>query len=493
VPEATTSKPTDIFREFLQRYGPPAGEEGPLRLVREQLHAEPDEWQEAALRDYGRGERHISIRSCHGPGKTALLAWMIVHQLCCRFPQKTACTAPTSGQLYDALFAETKSWLRRLPGPLVELFNIKGDRIELIAAPEDSFATFRTARPENPEALQGIHSAWVLLIVDEASGVPEPIFEAAIGSMSDKAATTVLASNPVRTSGYLHSSQTRTKHRWRTYHVCAAPAVSEEERKPETWYSTRVSQEFCEEVAEEYGADSNAYRIRVLGEFPKADQDVIIPFEIIEEARTRDVKPNPNAAVIWGVDVARYGDDLSALAKRKQNVLMEPIQVWGELDTMQTTGRIKAEWDATIPPERPREILVDVIGMGAGVVDRLRELGLPARGINVSEAPPLGKDKYRNQRTELWFTMRDWFMRRDVYIGQEDKLEAELAAQRYKIQSSGKIIATPKEEMKKELRRSPDRADALMMTFAADHATMTHGGLAQSWNKPLKRNIKGVV
>lgn len=464
-------------------------------MVREVWGASPDPWQEDVLRKYGAGVRRISIRSPHHPGKTCVAAWCIDHQQLTRFPQKTACTAPTGGQLFDALLSECKMWIKKLPLPLQSLLLVKSDRIELVAAPEQSFATFKTARPETPEALQGVHSpGWVLLAVDEASGVPEPNFEAAGGSMAGEHCTTLLLGNPIRTSGLFFNSHNEAKDRWTTFHICAAKAVSEEERKKDVWYSERVSQGFIDDMAAEYGVDSNAYRIRVLGEFPRADLDTIIPFELVEAALNRDVKTNPFAPRVWGLDVARFGDDSTTLCKRQANQVLEPIRTWRELDLMQVVGVVKAEWDATRESDRPEEIMVDAIGYGAGVSDRLHELGLPSRAVNVSELPALSGPRFRNLRTELWFAAKDWFAQRDCWIPKDEKFTAELVATRYEIlDSSGKLAAWPKAKTKKELRRSPDRADSFILTFASTAATALHGGARVSWGKALKRDIPGIV
>ena len=478
------SNPTDnAYIDFIDRYGAPAGEEGPVLFVREVLGIEPDHWQIKVLRAYGRRERKISIRSCHGPGKTAVAAWICAHQLLTRYPQKTAITAPTGGQLYDALFAEIKKWLKRCPPQLLELFDLKSDRIELKAAPEESFLTARTARPENPEALQGIHSDWVLLVVDEASGVHEKIYESAVGSMSGDNATTLLLSNPVRTSGLFFDTHNRLKDEWFTIHVSHQD-------------SERVTAKFVQEVASQYGGESNAFRIRCLGEFPRSDQDTVIPFELVEAAHARDVKPPFNAPIVWGVDVARFGGDRSTLCKRQANIVTEPMKWWRDLDTMQLCGRIKAEWDMDIG-QRPLSILVDVIGYGAGVVDRLRELGLPVRGINVSESPALG-DRFLNLRAELWFKARDWFQKRDCWLPKEtaddEGLSRELVAVKYKVRdSSGKVQVESKQEMKKRGLASPDFADGFVLTFAEDAATLSGAWGKTSWDTPLRRNIGGIV
>ncbi len=210
----TAIKVENPFVAFVERYAP-----DPVLMVREVFAAEPDPWQAEVLDAYGRGERRISIRSGHGVGKTTCLAWIVCHHLLCRFPQKTVCTAPTAPQLFNALAAEIKSWLKRLPAPLQQLFEIKAERIELIAAPEDSFVAFNTSRAETPEAMAGIHSDNVLLIGDEASGIPEQIFEAAIGSMSGYSACTVLAGNPLRLTGLFHETHTKLRGLWRTWKV----------------------------------------------------------------------------------------------------------------------------------------------------------------------------------------------------------------------------------------------------------------------------------
>ena len=111
---------------------------------------------------------------------------------------------------------------------------------------------------------------------------------------------------------------------------------------------------------------------------------------------------------VWGVDIARFGDDRTALAKRQKNKLLEPVKCWNSTDLMATAGKIKAEYDATPYQMRPSEILIDVIGLGAGVYDRCRELGLPVRGINVGEAAA-SRDNCMRLRDELWFKGREWF------------------------------------------------------------------------------------
>lgn len=470
---APTNKPdtANPFEEWFEAYENDSG-----RFVREVLGVSPDPWQDQVLKWYDAGERRISVRSSHGVGKTAVASWLMLHRVLCRFPQKTVVTAPTSAQLFDALFAEVKRWILKLPQPLQLLVEAKTDRVVLKDMPDESFISARTSRSEQPEALQGIHSKWVLLIADEASGVPEAVFEAASGSMSGDRATTLLLGNPTRGSGFFYQTHHALAGNWKTLKVSAHD-------------SKRVSQDFIDEMAERYGEDSNAYRIRVLGEFPKTDDDTVISLELVEAATDRDVVANPDAPIIWGVDVARFGSDKSALAKRQANVLLEPVQTWKGLDLMQLTGVVKSEWDNLSPKERPVEILVDSIGLGAGVVDRLRELDLPARGINVSESPAMGQT-YLNLRSELWYKARTWLSGRDCRLPKDENLKAGLVTPKYKFTSNGKLQLESKEDMKRRGLPSPDSADAFVLTFASDAVSAAHGrDFGSNWNKPIKRGL----
>lgn len=443
------------------------------------LHTIDDD-QRALMDAVSRGERRISVRSGHGVGKTTVLAWIIVWHIVCKFPQKTVSTAPTSGQLFDALAAETVTWMKKLPPDLFKLFEIKTDSISLISAPEESFIAFKTSRPETPEALAGVHSpGWVLLIGDEASGIPEAVYEAASGSMSGHNACTILAGNPVRTSGLFFDTHNKLKDMWFTMHISCVG-------------HPRISPDFIEDMRRRYGEDSNAFRVRVLGEFPKAEDDRVIPYELLQMALMRDVQAN-SARPVWGVDVAGAGQDKSALAKRKGNVLQERVRTWAGLDTMQLVGQIKIEWDMARDSERPEGIYVDAIGLGAGVASRLQEMGLPAFAVNVSELPAL-RPLYRNLKAELWFLGREWFSMRDCNLSGDTDLAEELGAVGYKAaESSGKIVIESKDQLRKRMP-SPDRADAFILTFAAPASTALYGNKAsKSWNTPLKREIKGIV
>ena len=462
------------FIKLMARY-----RDDPVAFAREVAGIEPDEWQVELLDAVAAPAiRRISVRSGHGVGKSTGVALAAVWHVLMRVPSKTVVTAPTSSQLFDACFAEMKNVAKRLKPPFDNLLELKSDRIELKSHPESTFISCRTSRAEQPEALAGVHSPSVLLIADEASGIPSSVFEAASGSMSGHSATTILTGNPTRNTGFFYDTHNRLRDDWYTMHVSCVD-------------SPRVSEDFVEDMKRRYGEDSPAYHVRVLGNFPPSEEDTVIPVSLIEHAMANDIKVHEDTIAIWGLDVARQGGDASVLAKR-QGPVIHPLTVWRNLDLMQLTGAVKAEYDAMPPSKRPAEIIVDSNGFGAGVLDRLRELGLPARGLNVSERA-MAKDTYLNLRAEIWFKMKMYLEGMDVSLPRDDALYAELAAPRYHFTSAGKLQVESKDSMKKRGVASPDRADAVALSLANDHTTMAFGtSSAGSWNRPLRRGLSMV-
>ena len=464
------------FLKLMKRY-----RSDPVLFSREVIGISPDEWQCELLRAVADPEiRRVTCRSGHGVGKSTAVALAAVWHVLMRVPSKTVVTAPTSAQLFDACFAEMKNVAKRLKPPFDDLLEIKSDRIELRSQPETTFISCRTSRQEQPEALAGVHSENVLLLADEASGISPNVFEAASGSMSGHNATTVLTGNPTRNTGFFFDTHNRLRDDWYTMHVSCVD-------------SPRVADDFVEDMKKRYSEDSPAYHVRVLGNFPPSEEDTVIPVALIESAMNNDIKVHEDTPAIWGLDVARQGSDSSVLAKR-QGPIIHPLTVWRNLDLMQLTGAVKAEYDAIDnPAKRPVEIIVDSNGFGAGVLDRLRELDLPARGLNVSERA-LQKETYLNLRAELWFKVKSWLEGMDVKLPRDDALWAELAAPRYHFTSSGKMQVESKEAMKKRGVASPDRADAVALCLANVHTTMAYGSSAtSSWSKPLRREIRGIV
>ena len=366
-------------------------------------------WQERELRALDEGATRLSVRSGHGVGKTMFLAGIILHFLLTRTPCKIAVTAPSATQLFDALASEVRMWLKRIEAnqpAFAGVLECQAERVFLKGSPEAGFCTYRTSRKESPEALQGIHADNVLLIADEASGVAETVFEAASGSMSTRKAIAILAGNPTRASGFFYQTHTKLREHWRCVRV-------------QGFESSRVDPTYIDEERL-YGETSNRYRVRVLGEFPQGDDDTLIARSLVEAAMRRQITPPRQEPIYWGLDVARsLNRDKSSLAKRKGPVVLEKVKRWQFDNTMKLCGVIMAEWQGTPEKERPASIFVDVIGVGGGVVDRLRELNLPVVGINVGESSSVLQRASR-LRDELWLNARDWFMTNVVQFPADD-------------------------------------------------------------------------
>jgi len=433
-----------------------------------------EDWQLEVLDALDAGETRISIRSGHGVGKTAMCAWLALHFLLFRNNVKIPVTAPSSAQMKDGLIPETKLWAQRLPEFLRDQIDWTEDRIFRVDDRDNNFISFRTARADAPEALAGIHADHVLVIVDEASGVPEPVYEAAQGTLSTQGAIFVLIGNPTRAKGYFYKTQTLLKNKWLTRRVSCQD-------------SSRVDQDFIQSIVDTYGVDSNQYRVRVLGEFPGSNSETVIPKELVDAAVDRDVQPLRSAPRVWGVDPGRGGDP-TGFCVRWGNVV-EHMAEFYEADLMRVVGHVKERWDDCEPDERPETIFVDSIGLGAGVADRLRELGLPCVDVNVSESPAM-KARYPRLRAELWYAARFWFEARDCVILPHPlrvKLVDELVEPEAIFTSTGKSDVEPKSAMKARGVASPNLADAFVMTFAGD-ASLAYGRAAgkSSWGKPLK-------
>lgn len=418
-----------------------------------------EKWQDEFLREdnffadpdgnHTNNPRH-SIRSGHGIGKGATLAWLSLWFVLTRYDAKAVITANSQDQLRDNNWPELKKWYRLLPDELKDQVQVDEERMYIKAAPEMAFVVRRTASKSNPEALQGLRAKHTLYLIDEASGIEDIVFEVAISALSADGAIAVLTSNPTRTQGFFFDTHHRLRHRWRCRRVSSEDVPR--------------ARSHILDVIETYGRDSAKFACRVLGDFPTSADDVVIPLAWVEAAAKREVE-KLDYIPIWGVDVARFGDDSSALAKRQANRLLEPVTEWKAKNTMQLVGLIHEQYVTTHEDLQPKEILVDEIGIGAGVLDRLKELGLPARGVNVSEAPS-SLDKCMRLRDEIWWKCRLWFQDMTCSIPRDEKLIAELTGPTYDFHSNGKIVVESKKDMKERSLRSPNLADALCLTFA---------------------------
>lgn len=422
-----------------------------------------EKWQDEFLRGFMSSARH-SVRSGHSVGKGAMISWLILWFVSTHRDAKGILTAVSQDQLRMNNWAELRKQADFLPTALRDQITIEEETIAIKCEPHMSFVTRRTASKNKPEALQGIHAKHVLAICDEASGIDDIVFEIAQGSsMATEGAIWCLFSNPTRTTGFFHATHTKLRDRWKCWHVNCEDVPR--------------ARGHIEDVIAAYGKDSNRYRVRVAGLFPTQDDETVIPLDAVLSAKGREIATS-NVWPIWGVDVARFGDDTSAVIRRQGNTLLG-LNEWHGLDGAQVAGRIQALYRETPNHLKPREIVVDVIGVGASVYDILRlpgsECREAVRGANVAELPSTSDEDHR-LRDELWFRGRAWFAAKDCHIPTVfttdaekklcEKLISELTAPTYDFTHLGKRVVESKSDMKKRGVPSPNLADAFLLSLA---------------------------
>jgi phage terminase large subunit len=431
----------------------------PVSFVRDLLDGKPTDFQRGILEDLADHKR-IAAHTGHRSGKTTVFVWSALWFSCTRPHSKVVDTAPTfERQVKKIFWPELATWARRLPGP--QGFEITKTRLQWIGV-EDWFITGESA--SQGENIAGFHSnTGVMVIVDEASGVEDPIFEALEGALS--AATgeyrILIGGNPTKRTGELARAKT-TGRRFYSFHHQSA------------WDSPLVSKAWCEEKRQKWGEKSAPYLVRVLGLPPNDDKDTLIPFDRIEAAVERwkeGHKPDVPARI--GVDVAYQGDDDSVAARRFAHRLEELTVEHGQ-DPVEVGKMVQNV--VRLEPRKPASLGIDGIGVGAGVVAWLKEKKVPCSDINVGSRSSK-PDDFDNVRAELCWAMREWFVGDEkspsiAEIPDDDLLVGELAELKTRYLKTGKVGIEPKLEMKARLGRSPDRADALMLTFAAPGRTI---------------------
>lgn len=439
------------------------------------LRIEPQEWQlewmnAVALARAGKpndGEKRkmrFAIKSGTGVGKTSGMACLILWHLAVFPDSKIPCTAPTSPQIKAVLWPEMRKWVLNIPDKLKPYFpfEVQTDTVKFY----ENTAYARTAREESPEAFQGFHSKHIMLVADEASGVPDPIFLAGQGVMSSKGAITILIGNPTRPVGWFYDAFHQDAHLYWTRTVSCASSV-------------RVQPSYVEEMRDKHGEDSYEYRVRVLGEFHLESSGTIIPRPWIDAAIGRDIVSDTDY-IIWGIDVSAGLRDKSAIAKRRGNELLEPVKSWGGKDPKQFVDITLDEYYNAPLTMRPQEICVDVIGVGYGYVAMLKsELAqeidakrLRITAVNVAERRS-SKDRYVSLRVELWGRAREWFESQVVKFPRDEVTMRQLCSVFWETHPSNGKWFIPDKSVE---GKSPDEAEAFILTFAGRRGMKLHIG-----------------
>jgi phage terminase large subunit len=394
-------------------------------------------------------------------GKDASSSWAILWFMVTRPYAKVACTAPTNRQLRDILMAELSKWLR---GSLVaDEFVIRKDIIFHKEAPKEWWIRFispsvRATKEEQAETLAGLHSEHLLIVVDEASGVPDPTYIPLEGAMTQPDNKVILIGNMTRNSGYFYDTHFHTtiSSSWCKIHW--------DSRK-----STIVDKSMPEYFARKYGVDSDVYRIRVMGEPPLQNTNTLIPLWAAEQCIGNEILVADDEPLYLGVDVARYGDDASIILPR-HGLKILPWETFRKLNTIDLGGFI----NQTYQEIGAAGCAIDVIGVGAGVADWLEKRNMPNLfQVNVANSSS-DLEKYNRLRDELWVKVRDkcllgMYSFPEVAVNGEhetlgQQLANELAVVRYSFNAHGGIKVESKKELKSRGIDSPNIADALCLT-----------------------------
>jgi phage terminase large subunit len=413
--------------------------------------------QEAFLNAVSQYEARVSVVSGTTTGKTATLAWVILWILSTRGKAKIPVTSTTEKQTINVLWPEIALWHKEMIPEFRDRIMVSKERAYVIGKESIVWAYPLVSRPESVEGFQGLHNPNLVIIADEASGIPQVIFDAMRGSVSTPGAKWIVAGNGVRASGPFYDSHHKTKEFW----TCLSFSSLD---------SPFCSKDYCASVAAEYGIDSNMYRVRVLGKFPKADDDTLIPFDWVEAALDRNVVPMPDSPRIAGLDPAGSGKDATGFLIR-QDKRFSHIQRWKGMDTMGIVGKVVQLWKE----KAFDKIMVDAIGIGSGVASRLIENGVPTGAINVAMSAITERERCHMLRDELWWKMRAMMENQLCGVVTEgskpedvDALVHELSTPKYKLNSAGKVVVENKDSLRKadRLGRSPDLADAACLTLA---------------------------
>lgn len=462
----------------------------PLQWVREVIGEEPTFQQEAALRDWGllirakvksakgtpltdeekpyKNKMGMSIQSGHDSGKSHFAAWIGLHTLTCFPHSKTRVTAPAGPQIESVLWPEFHKLIRTS-----ELLKSHvTHRATKIYMTEEGGAEWwieprtiqkNSSPEEQAEVLGGLHERYVTIIADEASDVPDASFrplEAGLGGICN---LILLIFNPTKSHGFAMESQSKDRRHWACHHWDC-----EELAKTRPVFAPNMLADHAR-LAEKYGRESNYYRIRVRGLPPLAAPDVLIPWDWVMEATTREGILDPNEPLTIGVDVGGSGEDKTIILPGRGHVIIPysktmPIYEVQGVDTTQIAWKVEGCIRELVSDDEGQyAVAVDVIGIGAGVYSHLSRVAHLKNlyDVNVAEVASR-EDRFHRLRDEIWWHVREAFEQRLPCIPNDEELIAELTNIHWE-EHGGKIKVEGKKELRKRGVSSPNKADAFCL------------------------------
>lgn len=438
--------------------------QNPIQFVQDNFQVEPDAWQREVLEIFPSQDTdklRISLQACTGPGKSAALAWCGWNFLSCYGEKgehpKGAAVSITYDNLKDNLWAEFAKWQNR-SAFLKAGFEWNKERIFARDHPETWFFSARSwsksaNADEQGRTLSGLHSKFILMLIDESGEIPISILKTAEQAFSSAQFKKMIqAGNPTSLDGMLYAAATTLRHQWHIVRITGDP--DNPKRSP------RIDIDQAREQIKTYGRDNPWVMATILGEFPPSSANALLGPHEVESAMGKHILEDiySFSQKRLGVDVARFGSDRTVLFPRQGLATFRPV-IMRNANTTDITARValaKSKWGSEL------EFIDGTGGYGSGVIDSLIQAGHSPQEIHFS-----GKaldPRYFNKRSEMWFEMADW-IKRGGALPNLPELSRELTAPLYYFQN-GKFRLEEKDQIKKRLGFSPDLADALALTFA---------------------------
>lgn len=482
----------EVARYYADPYGfvlamYPWGEPGPLAE-----HVGPDTWQRDFLIGLGQQVQQrgfdglaavsairYAVSSGHGIGKSVIVAWLVDWLMSTRPHCQGTVTANTITQLQTKTWAAIQRWTKLCKTG--HWFTVNSERMYRNGFKESWFCAPQSSKEENSEAFAGQHAAdsssWY--IFDEASAIPETIYQVAEGGLTDGEPMLFLFGNPTRSQGAFHAACFGAmRHRWNPIIVDSRTSRFTNKQQIAEWI-------------QDYGEDSDFVRVRVRG-LPPAASDL----QFIDSARVYDAQKRPpvffeDDPLVAGLDMARGGEDNCVLWFRRGHDArtIPPICIPGEQarDSMRVISVVSDALGREYGGRKVHTLFVDATGgsIGGPVADRLRQMGFPSV-IDVQFGGESPNPKLANMRAFIWSQMRDWL----TYgaIPSDTQLATDLTGPGFQHDRNDRLVLESKESMKKRDLASPDRGDALALTFAAHVAVSSDDG---KWKLPALPTASG--
>lgn len=442
----------------------------PVAFVVDNFGAQPDPWQAKVMRDL-KVSRRAALVACKGPGKSCMKAWVAWWIMALNEDAQGFALSITSENLRDNLWKELSVWYQK-SAFLRETFEVTAKRIMSRHRPMTWFLAARSF-PRQADAtaqantLAGLHGSTPFIIMDEVGDYPLGVLGAAEGIFANEDANAYLLAggNPTNKTGALFHIVSRDAARWSITNITGDP--------DDPMRSSRIDKQWAQDLIDQEGRDNPWVMVNVLGQFPPGAANQVVDTNLVLAAQERDATPSSyrDQAIVWGLDPARFGDDEIALARR-QGVVCYRFLTWRGLNGTDLGDKVsQLLLEAQDKGVGCDTLFVDVGGNGASCYDRLDVLGWGHLLVPVDFGSSPDDPRYLNKRAEIWLRMQKWLRDSPANLPRDGVLMTDLTGPTFSFTDASsrqtRYVLESKEKMKKRGVQSPNRGDALALTFTS--------------------------